>query len=125
MTMLADLLEDGQITSTLPEAAQPMFTLMVELLGDIDARIATLDREIARRVKEDEDARRLMTIPGIGPIAATAILALAPSTCAEPFPSRLTFRLLIGPLSGHTRWRRRARLSREDTKTGHNGYDGV
>ena len=37
-----------------------------------------LDREIARRAKEDEAARRLMTIPGIGPIAATAIIALAP-----------------------------------------------
>lgn len=42
------------------------------------ARISVLDREIARRAKEDEAARRLMTIPGIGPIAATAILALAP-----------------------------------------------
>ena len=94
MTMLADLLEDGQITSTLPEAAQPMFTLMVELLGDIDARIATLDREIAQRVKEDEDARRLMTIPGIGPIAATAILALAPP--AETFRKSRDFAAWLG-----------------------------
>ena len=30
------------------------------------------------RAKEDPAARRLMTIPGIGPITATAILALAP-----------------------------------------------
>lgn len=33
---------------------------------------------IARRAREDEAARRLMAIPGIGPIAATALLALAP-----------------------------------------------
>jgi len=94
MTMLADLLEDEQFNSTLPEAARPMFKLMVEMLGELDARIATLDREIARRVKEDEDARRLMTIPGIGPIAATAILALAPP--AETFRKGRDFAAWLG-----------------------------
>lgn len=74
MTMLADLLEDEEMTSSLPEAARPM----VDLLAELDKRICVLDREIARRAKEDEAARRLMTIPGIGPIAATAIIPLAP-----------------------------------------------
>jgi transposase len=44
----------------------------------LDRQIAKLDKEIARRAREDEVARRLMTIPGIGPITATASLALAP-----------------------------------------------
>jgi transposase len=35
-----------------------------------------LDVEISRRAEEDEDARRLKTIPGIGPITAAAISAL-------------------------------------------------
>lgn len=78
MTLLADLLEDGDMASSLPKAARPMFKLMIDLLAELDEQIATLDREIARRAKEDEAARRLMTIPGIGPIAATAIIALAP-----------------------------------------------
>jgi transposase len=78
MTMLADLLEDEEMTSTLPETARPMFKLMVDLLAELDKRISVLDREIARRAKEDEAVRRLMTVPGIGPIAATAIIALAP-----------------------------------------------
>ena len=78
MTMLADLLEDGDIASSVPEAARPMFKLMIDLLSELEEQIATLDREIGRRAKEDEAARRLMTIPGIGPIAATAIIALAP-----------------------------------------------
>lgn len=78
MAMLADLLEEEVMTATLPQAAQPMFKLMIEHLAGLEKRIAELDREITRRTKEDEDARRLMTIPGIGPIAATAILALAP-----------------------------------------------
>ena len=33
---------------------------------------------ISRRAEEDEDARRLKTIPGIGPVTAAAISALAP-----------------------------------------------
>ena len=41
--------------------------------------MAALDREIIRRAREDTEARRLMTIPGIGPITATALAALAPS----------------------------------------------
>ena len=51
---------------------------MTDMLAELDHRIADLDKEIARRAREDEVARRLMTIPGIGPIAATAIVALAP-----------------------------------------------
>ena len=78
MNLLADLLDDEEMASTLPEAARPMFRLMVDLLAELGKRIATLDREIAQRAKEDEAARRLMTIPGIGPIGATAIIALAP-----------------------------------------------
>ena len=78
MTMLADLRDDEEMASTLPEAARPMFKLMVGLLTEFDKQIAVLDREIARRAKEDETVRRLITIPGIGPIAATAIIALAP-----------------------------------------------
>ena len=36
-------------------------------------------REFARRAREDEEAKRLTTIPGIGPITATALVALAPA----------------------------------------------
>ncbi len=78
MTMLVNLLEDDEMASPLPEAARPMFKLMVDMLAGLDRQISVLDREIARRGKEDEAARLLMTIPGTGPIAATAIIALAP-----------------------------------------------
>lgn len=44
----------------------------------INDRIARLDKEIAQRARTDEVTRRLMTIPGIGPVTATAITALAP-----------------------------------------------
>ena len=76
--LLADLFDEKEMASSLPEAALAMFKVMVGQLYRLDDQIADLDREIERRAKADEEARRLMTIPGIGPIAATAILALAP-----------------------------------------------
>jgi transposase len=94
MSMLADLLDDEEMALSLPEAARPMFKLMVDLLAELDTRIAMLDREIARRAKEDEAARRLMTIPGIGPIAATAIIALAPPI--ETFVTSRDFAAWLG-----------------------------
>jgi transposase len=37
-----------------------------------------LDREIVRRTREDNEVRRLTTIPGMGLVIATALAALAP-----------------------------------------------
>ena len=51
--------------------------MMIDTIRELDRRVRELEREIARRAREDADARRRMTIPGIGPIRATAILALA------------------------------------------------
>lgn len=73
-----DHLLDGQMGSSLPDAAKPMFKTMLDLLEVLNGKIGELDKEIARRAREDVVARRLMTIPGVGPITATAIAALAP-----------------------------------------------
>jgi transposase len=75
VAMLADLLEEEEMASSLPEAARAMFRLMLDLFAGLDGKIADLDKEIARRAREDEVSRRLMTVPGIGPISATAIAA--------------------------------------------------
>ena len=64
--------------SSLPKTARATLSVLVEGLRHLDERIATLDAEIARRAREDETARRLMTIPGIGPLIATALATLAP-----------------------------------------------
>jgi transposase len=69
----------GDKSSAIPEAARPILYLLVDQLRSLDERVAVLNREIARRAREDAEARRLMTIPGIGPITATALAALAPS----------------------------------------------
>ena len=63
----------------LPTAARTILTVLAESLRSLEVQIAVLDAEIARRAKADPVARRLMTIPGVGPITATAIIALAPA----------------------------------------------
>src|SRR4051812_7810696 len=50
--------------------------------------------EIAARAKRDDGARRLMSIPGIGPLIATAIEALAPPV--ETFRSGRDFAAWVG-----------------------------
>ena len=94
LAMLADLLDDGEMAATLPEAARPMFAMMVDMLAELDKRVAALDKEITHRAREDEVARRLMTIPGIGPITATAIAAIAPP--AETFAKGRDFAAWLG-----------------------------
>jgi len=66
----------------LPEAARVALAVLTDTLRSLNERIERLDKEIARRAREDEDARRLLTIPGVGPITATALVALAPNAAA-------------------------------------------
>ncbi len=44
-------------------------------LIELDQRVEQLDGEIQTAAKENETARRLQSIPGIGPITATALAA--------------------------------------------------
>ena len=55
--VLGDLL-DGEMGASLPNAATPMFRTMLELLEVLNSKIAELDKEIARRAREDVIARR-------------------------------------------------------------------
>jgi transposase len=63
----------------LPESARAVLAVLVGTYTALEPQIRALDAEIARRAKADPVARRLMTIPGIGPIAATAVIALVPA----------------------------------------------
>ncbi|MEQ1782684.1 MAG: IS110 family transposase [Hyphomonadaceae bacterium] len=77
---LAAHLEDP--ASPLPDEVRSILSLLAQTASALDEKIGLLDKEITRRTREDEVARRLMTIPGIGPITATAIAALAPPASA-------------------------------------------
>lgn len=62
-----------------PAMAQSTLQLLVDQLQSLDEKIAHLDQELAHRVKADTEAKRLMTVPGIGRVTATALVALAPT----------------------------------------------
>src|SRR3954452_24487533 len=74
---LVALVEDPK--SSVPESVRGILQVLIRMLNALEEQIKGLDGEIARRAKADPVARRLMTIPGIGPIAATAITALVPA----------------------------------------------
>lgn len=65
-------------TSGLPADAIPTLKTLIAALAHMEAEIKELDVEVARRAKENDVARRLMRVPGIGPLIATAIATLAP-----------------------------------------------
>ena len=75
-TRLIAIVEDPE--SDLPADAIPTLKALIAVLTHLEAEIRKLDAEIARRAKENDVARRLMTVPGIGPLIATAIAVLAP-----------------------------------------------
>ena len=62
----------------LRQEARSILCVQIASLKELDEKIIVLDREITKRAREDQVAHRLMSIPGIGPITATAIAALAP-----------------------------------------------
>ena len=74
---LIALVEDPN--SSVPASARVILQVLIRTLDALGTQLEQLDAELAQRAKADPVARRLMTIPGIGPIAATAITALVPA----------------------------------------------
>lgn len=63
---------------SLPDAARTMCLILVETIDRLSGQIRQLNVDIANRARRDETSRRLMTIPGFGPIIATAVETMAP-----------------------------------------------
>lgn len=59
-----------------PEVARQALLEMVEQIDALSGAIERLDRDIQQCVNDDETARRLTTIPGVGPIIAATLLAV-------------------------------------------------
>ena len=64
----------GREPSLSPRTRQLIDDMRAEW-AELDRRIAAFDNEFAARARTDADARRLATIPGIGVLNATALVA--------------------------------------------------
>jgi transposase len=59
----------------LPQAAREALAMVAVHLRETDAKIDALDREILAWHRDNADSRRVATIPGVGPLIASAIVA--------------------------------------------------
>ena len=108
--VLAHLEIEGEI----PEVARQVLRLLAGQLDEAERRIEDLEGRIAAWHKADPVSQRLATIPGIGPLAATAIAATVPD--AGVFRSGREFAAWLGlvPRQRSTGGKQRlGRISRE------------
>jgi transposase len=70
---LPGLLEDAE--NALSFAMRELLADLREELVHLDERIAEYDRKINLTAKQNDPCERLMTIPGVGPLIATALIA--------------------------------------------------
>lgn len=66
-------------TTPLPEMVRDLARLLLGQIAELGEKIGTLEKEIRRRAPKDAKIARLMTIPGVGAICATAVHAFAPA----------------------------------------------
>jgi len=59
----------------LPETAVTALSMIIAQLNDLKLRIDTLEKEIVSKHRKNPESKRLATIPGIGPITASALSA--------------------------------------------------
>ncbi len=84
--------ENGEIV--VPDCVRAALRSLVGQIDALDEAIAAIDKELAASVKADETARRLMTIPGVGPVTASAITATIQDMSA--FASGREFAAFLG-----------------------------
>jgi transposase len=68
--VVADL-EDTRV----PALARSVLQSLIDQLRDTERRVEELDARLAEQARENKVCQRLMTVPGIGPITATALTA--------------------------------------------------
>ena len=67
--------EIGAHLEDLPGYANLCVSDLLAHTADLDVKIAEYDRAIAKAARDDERSKRLMKLPGIGPVTASALLA--------------------------------------------------
>ena len=100
------VLEDLQ----LPALVRSSVAALLEEVLTLEARVAALDRQLTTLLDEDDVGQRLRTIPGVGVITATALVASVPHIHAFRRGRQFASWLGLTPregASGHRRWRGR------------------
>ena len=64
----------GTAASVLPDAARAMLVLLLEPIREAQARIAHVERALEAWAARSDACRRLMAIPGVGTMSATALV---------------------------------------------------
>jgi len=67
------ILEDGE--NGLSDLFRELLNELYEELVHLDERVATLEKKLQRISEQNEDCQRLLTIPGVGLLSATAMVA--------------------------------------------------
>ena len=65
--------------TSLPAAVVGPARMLLEQIDSLTAQIAALERDIQQTARRHESTRRLMDIPGVGPMCAAAVDAFAPA----------------------------------------------
>lgn len=84
---------DGE-EGTLPVEVKELARLLLNQIADYAEKITDLDAKLRRRATQDDKARHLTTIPGVGPITAAAITTFAPPM--ETFSKGRDFAAWVG-----------------------------
>jgi len=84
--------ENGEIV--VGEVVRAALAPLAQQIDALDAALAAIDKQLETAAKADEKAKRLMTIPGIGPVIATAIVATVRDV--EAFASGREFAAFLG-----------------------------
>ena len=74
---LIGVVED-EADTRLPLVARKALRVLAGQIAELDRRIAGLETAITKMAKADPAARRIMTIPGIGPVIASRLVATVP-----------------------------------------------
>ena len=89
----AEAMKAGE-TPLLPEAAQSVVAELCDQIMELDKRVKTLEKQMFRQARKDERVQLLETIPGIGPVNASAIVATIGS--GEQFRTGRDFAAWVG-----------------------------
>jgi transposase len=116
----------SELTSTLrqgddqrlPIVAREALLELIEQIEALDERIERMERRMVRRSREDETARRITSIPGIGAITAAALQGLVPDPGGFASARRFASWLGLTPKSRSSGGKERlGRISKQGNRT--------